>query len=171
MNELRENGTYNRPQDNVMAVAKRKPEEAGTFGCRLARLRKEAGYSQRSLADEIGISNRMVAYYEAQTDHPPAHLLPTIADALGISIDQLLGRSPVPKRKAPQNERLMRQLRQVEKLPARARQSVLEHIDALTTKYGSREWSADRIQGETDVFEPGESRQSYPAIDARCNCA
>lgn len=139
MNELRENDTYNRPQDNVMPVAKKKAEEIETFGRRLARLRKDAGYSQRSFADEIGISNRMVAYYEAQTDHPPAHLLPAIADALNITIDQLLARSPIPKRKTPQNERLMRQLRQVEKLPTRARQSVLEHIEALTTKYGSRE--------------------------------
>ena len=59
----------------------------------------------------------MVAYYEAQTEHPPAHLLTTIADALGLSVDQLLGREPVRPRKAPTNERLLRQLRQVEKLP------------------------------------------------------
>lgn len=119
----------------------RKKDEAKdeTFGRRLARLRKAAGYSQRSLAAEIGISNRMVAYYEAQAEHPPAHLLPSIAEALGISVDQLLGRDAIPKRKASQNERLMRQLRHVEKLPPRARQSVLEHIEALTSTYGAHD--------------------------------
>ena len=106
------------------------------FGKRLARIRKQAGYSQRSLADELGISYRVVAYYEAQTEHPPTHLLPAIADALGVTADQLLGREPVKKRKAPTNERLLRQLRQVEKLPPRARQSVLEHIEGLVAKYG-----------------------------------
>jgi transcriptional regulator with XRE-family HTH domain len=129
-----ENRSYNRVE-----MPKTRTTPAGeTFGRRLARLRKGAGYSQRSFADEIGISNRMVAYYEAQTDHPPARLLPTIADALGLTVDQLLGREPLKKKKAPTNERLLRQLRQVEKLPPRARQSVLDHIEALVSKYGER---------------------------------
>lgn len=134
-----ENGTYNRVEEISASMGRARHavvEIEETFGRRLARLRKEAGYSQRSLASEIGISNRMVAYYEAQTEHPPAHLLTPIADALGLTVDQLLGRTAIPKRKAPQNQRLIRQLRQVEKLPARARQSVIEHIEGLVAKYG-----------------------------------
>jgi transcriptional regulator with XRE-family HTH domain len=114
------------------------PPDVESFGRRLARLRKEAGYTQRSLAAELDVSYRVIAYYEAQTTHPPTHLLPAIADALSLSIDQLLGRALVSKRKAPQNERLIRQLRQVEKLPPRARQSVIEHIEGLVAKYGTR---------------------------------
>ncbi len=114
-------------------------EEGELFGRRLARLRKDAGYSQRSLAAELGVSYRVIAYYEAQTTHPPTHLLPSIADALSISVDQLLGREAIKPRKAPRNERLLRQLRQVEKLPSRARQSVIEHIEGLVAKYGSRD--------------------------------
>ncbi len=135
-----ENHSYNRVEELDATMPRRPPktEPEETFGQRLARLRKEAGYSQRSLAAEIGISNRMVAYYEAQTDHPPAHLLAPIADALRLSVDQLLGRAPIGKRKVPHNERLLRQLRQVEKLPARARQSVIEHIEGLVAKYGDR---------------------------------
>lgn len=131
-----ENASYNRLE---MPKKKTDASNGETFGRRLARLRKDAGYSQRALAAEIGISNRMVAYYEAQTAHPPAHLLPTIADALGLTIDQLVGRDPVKKRRAPTNERLLRQLRQVENLPPRARQSVLEHIEGLVAKYGSHQ--------------------------------
>jgi transcriptional regulator with XRE-family HTH domain len=134
MNDPLENDSYNRfvPKKPAQTT------EGETFGRRLARLRKEAGYSQRALADEIGISYRMVAYYEAQTTHPPANLLPTIADALGITVDQLLGHRAVRAKKSPTNERLLRQLRQVEKLPPHARRSVLEHIDGLVAKYGSR---------------------------------
>jgi transcriptional regulator with XRE-family HTH domain len=135
MNGASQNDTYNRQPMPKTRVATSEDE---TFGRRLARLRKVAGYSQRAFAAEIGISNRMVAYYEAQTKHPPAHLLPSIADALGLTVDQLLGRSDIPSRKAPTNTRLVRQLRQVEKLPAHARRSVLEHIDGLVAKYGSR---------------------------------
>jgi transcriptional regulator with XRE-family HTH domain len=134
-----ESDSYNRLDENE-AMPKKKVQSADReiFGRRLARLRKEAGYSQRALADEIGISYRMVAYYEAQTTHPPANLLTTIADALGITVDQLLGHRSIRPRKAPTNERLLRQLRQVEKLPPHARRSVLEHIDGLVAKYGTR---------------------------------
>lgn len=134
-----ENDSYNRLRENEAMPKKNVPPVEGeTFGRRLARLRKEAGYSQRALAEEIGISYRMVAYYEAQTTHPPASLLPAIADALGLTVDQLLGRRSIRPKKAPTNERLLRQLRQVEKLPPHARRSVLEHIDGLIAKYGSR---------------------------------
>ena len=118
-------------------VGREKTQISETFGQKMAELRRAAGYTQRSLAAEIGISQRMVAYYESQSEHPPAHLLPTLADAFGITIDQLLGREPITPRKRPKNAQLMRKLQQVEKLPARARNAVLEHIDALVAKHGS----------------------------------
>ena len=48
------------------------PQTQG-FGERLAQLRKAAGYTQQQLADEIRASRRQVAYYEGESDHPPAH--------------------------------------------------------------------------------------------------
>lgn len=123
--------------DEAMAGRTAKTEKAEEpFGKRMARLRKLAGYSQRALAEELGVSYRMVAYYEAQTTHIPAHLLPTLAEALGITVDQLLGREAVTPRKSPENRRLLRKLRLVEKLPPRARTAVIEHIDALLAKHG-----------------------------------
>lgn len=120
-------------------VAKRpkKAEQEESFGQRMARLRKLAGYSQRSLAEELGVSFRMVAYYEAQTAHIPAHLLQRLADALGVTVDQLLGREAVSPRKTPENRQLLRKLRQVEMLPPRARTAVIEHIEALLAKHRS----------------------------------
>jgi transcriptional regulator with XRE-family HTH domain len=139
--EEAENHPYTFGQDAEALEAsmpgKKKPSTSGleTFGQRLARLRKAAGYSQRSLAAELGIAYRVIAYYEAQTEHIPANLLPALSEALGITADQLLGREPTSPRKAPQNQRLLRKLRQVEKLPPRARRVVLETIDALLAKY------------------------------------
>ena len=69
-----------------------------SFGQRLARLRTAAGFSQRSLAAEIGVSQRMVAYYEKQTVFPPTHLFPLLVmalKALSVSADELLGIKPV----------------------------------------------------------------------------
>src|SRR5207244_981096 len=55
--------TYTREDHHVvseMAGTKKKEEEREPFGKRMARLRKLAGYSQRTLAAELGISYRMV---------------------------------------------------------------------------------------------------------------
>lgn len=46
---------------------------------------------QIELATELGISQRMVAYYESPVSTPPANLLPQISAALGVSIAELFG--------------------------------------------------------------------------------
>jgi DNA-binding XRE family transcriptional regulator len=75
---------YNGHQDAVeerLAMSKRKVrlnQKGESFGDRLARLRQAAGLSQRDLAAEVGISQRMVAYYEKETGHPPTHLFPLL---------------------------------------------------------------------------------------------
>ena len=102
------------------------------FGARMAELRKAAGYSQRELAAELGISQRMVAYYEGETDYPPAGILPDLARVLGVTTDQLLGVKPVSSRtRKPQDTRLWRRFKQVEKLPAKERRQILQLIDAF----------------------------------------
>lgn len=114
----------------TMSVSQKKAIGNGeTFGQRLARLRKAAGYSQRQFAPEVGISQRMLCYYEAQAEKPPAHLLPTIANALNITTDQLLGVGPIPKRQPPLNRLLLRKMRAIEALPPHEQRPLLKTID------------------------------------------
>lgn len=108
-------------------------EDSASFGQRLAALRKAAGFTQVELAAELGISQRMVAYYESPAATPPANLLPHIATALGVSIDELFGREPVKRRLAKQegDSRLRRRLLAIEKLDAADKRQVLQLIDAF----------------------------------------
>ena len=79
------------------------------------------------------VQQRMVAYYESAGATPPAHLLPAIAQALGVSIDALYGRS-TPVRKLAKQEgdsRLRRRLLAVEKLGSAEKRQVLQLIDAF----------------------------------------
>jgi transcriptional regulator with XRE-family HTH domain len=102
-----------------------------TFGERLAGLRHAAGFSQRDLAAEIGISQRMVAYYEGETDYPPTHLLPVLAKALGVSADELLGLEKSKDNGRHQDNRLWRRFSQVEKLPTPQRKQIVQILDAF----------------------------------------
>lgn len=103
----------------------------GGFGQRLKTLRKAAGYTQQELANEVGVSRRMIAYYEGQSAHPPTHLLADIAKALQLTTDVLLGVTPVKKSAKPGNVRLMRRIQQIEKLPPKEKQQILTVLDAL----------------------------------------
>lgn len=100
------------------------------FGERLAALRRAAGYTQTELADEIGTTQRMLAYYEGQTEYPPVHLLPALAQALGVSTDALLGVTTVRRTKGPSG-RLHRRLAQLEQMPPKAKRQVLQVLDTF----------------------------------------
>lgn len=101
------------------------------FGERLARFRQAAGFSQRDLAAEIGISQRMIAYYEKETEHPPTHLLPVFAKALGLSTDQLMGLEQTVDKGKQRDNRLWRRFSQVEKLPSPKRKQIVQILDAF----------------------------------------
>ena len=73
-------------------------------------------------------------YYEGETEHPPANLLPALAQPLGMTIEVLLGTMPVkkPAKGGMQvNSRLQCRLGQIEKLHTQEKHQVLQIIDAL----------------------------------------
>ena len=115
----------------ICNMPKLKRDAAVGFGLRLALLRKAAGITQTAFATEIGVSQRMMAYYEGPNAHPPADLLPMIAKALNVSVDALLGVETAKRRTKPADTRLQRRLQQLEKLDPMERRQVLQLIDAF----------------------------------------
>ena len=112
-------------------MPKRKTEVIASFGDRLASLRKAAGYTQVELAAEMGITQRMVAYYEAPNAQPPAHLLPQLAQTLGVSVDVLLGLAEPRRPKKVATNRLERRLLEIEKLDPKAKRQLTQLLDTF----------------------------------------
>lgn len=112
-------------------MPKRKTEVIENFGEHLAQLRKAAGYTQVEFAGEVGITQRMVAYYEAPDAHPPAHLLPRMAQALGVGVDVLLGMSQPRRPKKLATNRLERRLMEIEKLDPKAKRQITQLLDTF----------------------------------------
>jgi len=115
-------------------MAKHKTGEFTTFSARLAELRKAAGFTQHELAAELGVSRRMIAYYESESEYPPTALFPKLAQALGISADELLGIAPVPKRRPGANGRVQRRVQQLEQLGVEAQRQVWQLVDVLVER-------------------------------------
>jgi transcriptional regulator with XRE-family HTH domain len=131
--------TVGYPDEETNAMPKRKDAELTNWGGRLAELRKAAGFTQEELAAEIAVSRRMIAYYEAESEHPPTALLPKLARALRISADELLGIAPAKKTARPGDNRLRRRLQQIEKLGAREKRQVLQVLDAFLEREKQRQ--------------------------------
>ena len=108
-----------------------KGKDGETFGERMARLRKAVGLTQAALGKEAGISQRMVAYYEGQSQHPPSGLLPELADALGVTMEVLLGLKPVSTKRPPIDAPLWRRFRQLARLPPLERRRIVRVLDSL----------------------------------------
>ena len=63
-----------------------------TFGQRLSRIRKEKGMTQEDIAKRITISPQAVSKWENDISSPDILILSNLADILGVSVDELLGR-------------------------------------------------------------------------------
>lgn len=63
------------------------PIKTGTF---ISELRKEKNLTQISLSEKLNVSNRAVSRWENGEGFPDVTLLPLIADALDVTVDELL---------------------------------------------------------------------------------
>ena len=101
-----------------------------TFGARLRELREERNITQKTLGGIIGVSPRMVSFYESGAHFPrDGSILLKLADYFGVSTDYLLGYSDL--RSAGELHKLNEAF---EALPEAERKSLLEFLDFLSAK-------------------------------------
>lgn len=67
------------------------------IGSFIAALRKEKEYTQAELAEILNVSNRTISKWENGDGFPDITILPSVADALGITVDELLAGEKMPK--------------------------------------------------------------------------
>ncbi len=101
------------------------------FGARLTVLRQARGLTQEELGALVGVSNRMIAYYERDGAQPPGALLVDLARVLQCSTDELLGVKPATEKLPPRTARLLKRLRRIEELPRADQRAVLKLVDAM----------------------------------------
>ena len=102
-----------------------------TTGQRLARLRKEHGFTQVELANKLGIIQSLVSDYETDRLRLPSEMAVRVAMALDISTDDLLRpQAKKSPRKGP-SLKIVRRMEEIERLPARQQSLVLSALDSI----------------------------------------
>jgi transcriptional regulator with XRE-family HTH domain len=128
------NARHDALEELIVPKSKLPKGEVETFGERLARLRKAAGFSLRALGEETGISHRMIYHYEKHAESPPAHLVPGLARALGVSVEELLGLEKPKRNGRSRDTKLWRRFQKLEKLPLAERKPIIQLLDTFLAR-------------------------------------
>ena len=104
------------------------------IGERIFRLRRERGVSQTELGAKVGVSQRVMSYYENGSTRIPADALLKIADVLKVSVYELLGRAVSGR--SPKDKKTWRLLEQIGQLPGAHQRAILKTIDGFLRGVG-----------------------------------
>jgi transcriptional regulator with XRE-family HTH domain len=131
--------SFARPEDSPAAgydAAMRKKDRP-PLGLRLTELREAAGLTQIQLAGRIGVHPSNIGFWELSGTPPRGEVLPKMAHALGVSVDELLGITPPkPKRQAAKG-RLQNVFEAAAKLPRRQQEKVAEFVGAFVKQHAN----------------------------------
>lgn len=101
------------------------------FAKRLKEARKARGVTQKQLATMIGVSEGAVKTWEQETADPSVNALRSIAIALGVSADYLLGYDVPMDLVVETSKDVKRLIEVVEKLPDAHREALLKYAELL----------------------------------------
>jgi len=100
------------------------------LGQRVAERRKAQGLTQAELAETVGISQQTLAHYENGRARIQVARLPHMAEALGISVEELIGAATKPGKRGP-TPKLQQQLERLSRLPRTKQRFVIEMLDTV----------------------------------------
>lgn len=103
-----------------------------TLGQRVARIRRERGFTQVDLAEKIGLMQNIVSAIERDRLKLSAEMAVRFAGALEVGLDELLqpAANAVRNRHRP-SRKVLRRLEQIESLPPVKQTALLRTIDTF----------------------------------------
>jgi transcriptional regulator with XRE-family HTH domain len=116
--------------DSAFVMAPDEQQFLKILGTRIAKLRKEQGLSQQSVADKLGIAQQSYAHYEVGRVRMPLWMLPQIAQLFGVSTDELIGESTKSGKRGPAS-RLQQQIERLSSLPQAKQRLVMEMLEGV----------------------------------------
>lgn len=107
------------------------------YGQHLTALREAAGLTQIQLAAKLQLPQSNITYWERSDKPPRGEVLPRLADALGVTADELLGVTPPKPKRQPAKGKLHQVFESAAKLPRRQQQKIAEVVEALVAQHAN----------------------------------
>ena len=112
---------------NAMSKTTNKPIESVSE--RIARMRREFGYTQRELADQLGVLQSVVSAYESGGRKLHAEMIVKFAKLFEISADELLGIKKLTSNGQKVSIHLTKRMQRIQQLPKPRQKALLQTID------------------------------------------
>jgi transcriptional regulator with XRE-family HTH domain len=121
--------------DGGMQTGRPPKRQRPPLGERLAALRERSGLSQQQLADDLKVNQQMIAYWERRAVTLRPSQLAALADALKVSVDELLGKESPKIRGGGPSGKARQVFEAVSRLPRRQQQKIVEVVEALVSRH------------------------------------
>lgn len=104
-------------------------------GARLVELRKAAGLTQVEFAHLLGESQQNITFWEHSEKPPRSDILPKMAKILGVTVEQILGVSPIAERRPGPVGKTQKIFEEVARLPRSQQDKIIDIVAALVEQY------------------------------------
>ena len=97
--------------------------------------RKRSGLTMKRLGELVGASEASISQYETGRVEPDIELMTKIADVLGISVDNLIGRTEEPEVDTPVTDEARILAKGIDKLPKDQREQAPNVVRAMFAQF------------------------------------
>ena len=129
-----------------------------SMGKNIAYFRKSKGYTQEELGQKIGVTNQAVSKWESETSMPDVMILPRIANALDVTLDDLFAehiiQTSVPESKVF-NEKA------VHNFPKNAQAEIIDSLCQQTNLVNCNAWDFLKAEKNSSTKKYDQIRQFY----------
>lgn len=124
------------PSPCITAMTQDEKDYFKLLGSRVAQLRRDHGLTQAQLAEALGISQQMVGSYEVGRRRIPVSMLQSLAQALSVAVDELLGETAKARAKRGPAPVLARHMERISALPKTQQKFVIQVLESVLAQQG-----------------------------------
>jgi len=110
--------------------------DQGDIGKRLAQIRKEKGYTQKALAEKMGLIQALVSAYELGKIRLNAEMVIRFSKVLEVSADTILGLQGNGHERSNHSLKILRRLTRIDALSVSEQKALLKTVDMFLKAAG-----------------------------------
>jgi transcriptional regulator with XRE-family HTH domain len=105
------------------------------LGRRVAQLGQQAGMSQQTVADELGVAQQTLAHYEVGRLRMPVSRVPKLTELFGVPGDEILGLNGTRAGKRGPAPKLQQQIERLHRLPKAKQKLVMDILEGVLMQH------------------------------------
>lgn len=129
-----------------------------SMGKNIAYFRKSKGYTQEELGSKLGVTNQAVSKWESETSMPDIMILPRIANALDVTLDDLFAEYVIQT--SSQNLKVFNE-KAVHDFPKNAQAEIIDSLCQQTNLVNCNTWDFLKAEENPSTKKYDQIRQFY----------